>query len=57
VIEALGVAPVFSESYRAKRLPENLSIYFGPPEEYFMAGLTPQETYDRWAAFVSALPP
>ena len=30
-------ASVFLESYRSKRLPENLEIYFGPPEEFFLS--------------------
>jgi hypothetical protein len=30
-------APVFLESYQSRRLPENLDIYFGPPEELFLA--------------------
>ena len=37
---SLDPAPVFGESYRSKRLPENLEIYFGPPEEFFLAGDT-----------------
>jgi hypothetical protein len=34
----LNTAPIFVESYRARQLPENLEIYFGPPEEFFLAG-------------------
>lgn len=30
-------APVFLDSYRSKQLPEHLDIYFGPPEEFFLA--------------------
>jgi hypothetical protein len=30
-------APVFLHSYRTKRQPENLQIYFGPPEEFFLS--------------------
>ncbi|MCC9641601.1 hypothetical protein LOC71_04895 [Rhodopirellula sp. JC740] len=30
-------APVFLDSYRTKQLPENLDIYFGPPEEFFLS--------------------
>jgi hypothetical protein len=30
-------APVFLDAYRSKQLPENLDIYFGPPEEFFLA--------------------
>jgi hypothetical protein len=37
---SLDPAPVFGESYRNKHLPGNLEIYFGPPEEFFLAGDT-----------------
>ena len=37
---SLDPTPVFAESYRNKRLPESLEIYFGPPEEFFLAGDT-----------------
>jgi hypothetical protein len=30
-------APVFLDAYRLKRLPENLDIFFGAPEEFFLA--------------------
>ena len=30
-------APVFLDAYATKHLPENLDIYFGPPEEFFLA--------------------
>jgi hypothetical protein len=36
-LASLKPAPVFLESYRVKVLPENLEIYFGPPEEFFIA--------------------
>jgi hypothetical protein len=29
-------APIFLEAYRSQRLPLNLDIYFGPPEEFFL---------------------
>ncbi|MBL9091142.1 MAG: LYR motif-containing protein [Planctomycetaceae bacterium] len=41
---ALDVATVFLDSYRGKKLPENLDSYFGPPEEFFVAADT-QEPY------------
>ena len=37
---SLDTTPVFGESYRQKQLPENLDIYFGPPEEFFLASDT-----------------
>ncbi|QDT71478.1 hypothetical protein [Lacipirellula limnantheis] len=43
---SLNPSPVFLESYRVKPLPENLDIYFGPPEEFFIAPDT-QELYTR----------
>jgi hypothetical protein len=33
----LKPAPIFLQSYEVKQLPENLDIYFGPPEEFFIA--------------------
>ncbi len=42
----LKPAPVFLQSYQVQRLPENLDIYFGPPEEFFLAPDT-QEPYTR----------
>jgi hypothetical protein len=33
----LNPAPVFLQSYRDQRLPESLEIFFGPPEELFLA--------------------
>jgi hypothetical protein len=43
---SLKPAQVFLDSYRVKPLPENLDIYFGPPEEFFIAPDT-QELYTR----------
>lgn len=37
-LESLNPAPVFLEAYLSQRLPENLELYFGPPEELFAAG-------------------
>jgi hypothetical protein len=45
-LASLNPAPIFLESYRVKRLPENLDIYFGPPEEFFLAPDT-QKRYTR----------
>lgn len=45
-LSSLNPAPVFLESYRVRKLPENLDIYFGPPEEFFIAPDT-QEIYTR----------
>ena len=45
-LASLKPAHAFLESYRVKRLPENLDIYFGPPEEFFIAPDT-QELYTR----------
>jgi len=45
-LASLNPAQVFLDSYRIKRLPENLDIYFGPPEEFFIAPDT-QELYTR----------
>jgi hypothetical protein len=36
-LKSLKPAAVFLQAYRDKRLPENLHIYFGPPEELFLA--------------------
>ncbi len=46
VLCSLKPAPVFLQSYREKRLPEDLEIYFGPPEEFFLAPET-QEMYTQ----------
>ena len=43
-LASLNPAAVFLDSYRSKPLPENLEIYFGPPEEFFIAPDT-QELY------------
>lgn len=43
-LTSLNPAPVFLDSYRVRPLPENLDIYFGPPEECFIASDT-QELY------------
>ena len=43
-LAALKPAPIFLQSYEVKQLPENLDIYFGPPEEFFIAPDT-QELY------------
>src|SRR5262245_37752440 len=43
-LDSLKPAQVFLDSYRIKSLPENLDIYFGPPEEFFIAPET-QEIY------------
>ena len=45
-LASLNPAPVFLESYRSRSLPENLEIYFGPPEEFFIAPDT-QALYTR----------
>ncbi len=45
-LAALEPAPVFLQSYQGKPLPEDLDIYFGPPEEFFLAPDT-QELYTR----------
>ncbi len=36
-LASLNPAPIFLESYLAKRLPEDLDLYFRPPEEFFLA--------------------
>lgn len=45
-LASLNPAPVFLESYRSWRLPENLDLHFGPPEEFFLAPES-QERYTR----------
>ena len=45
-LASLNPASVFLDSYHVRRLPENLDIYFGPPEEFFLAPDT-QELYTR----------
>jgi hypothetical protein len=45
-LTSLKPAAVFLDSYRVKPLPENLNIYFGSPEEFFIAPDT-QEVYTR----------
>lgn len=47
-LASLNPAQVFLESYRVRSLPENLDIYFGPPEEFFIAPETQGlYTHDR----------
>ncbi len=41
---SLKPAQVFLDSYRVRPFPENLDLYFGPPEEFFVAPDT-QERY------------
>lgn len=36
-LASLNPAPVFLQAYHTERLPENLHIYFGVPEEFFIA--------------------
>lgn len=43
-LASLQPAAVFLDSYRCESLPENLDIYLGPPEEFFIAADT-QELY------------
>jgi hypothetical protein len=45
-LTSLNPAPVFLDSYRVRPLPEDLDIYFRPPEEFFLAPDT-QELYTR----------
>jgi hypothetical protein len=45
-LTSLNPAPVFLESYKVRPLPEDLDIYFGPPDEFFIAPDT-QERYTR----------
>jgi hypothetical protein len=45
-LASLNPAQVFLDSYGNGRLPENLDIYFGPPEEFFIAPET-QQVYTR----------
>jgi hypothetical protein len=37
ILASLKPSPVFLEAYRTPRLPEDLDIYFGCPEEFFLA--------------------
>jgi len=53
-LASLNPAQVFLDSYRIRRLPENLDIYFRPPEEFFLAGDS-QEPYTRNSRFVPIL--
>jgi hypothetical protein len=46
-LSSLNPAEVFLDSYRVKRLPESLHIYFGPPEEYFIAARRMQPSIGR----------
>jgi hypothetical protein len=43
-LSALRPAKVFLDSYKKRTLPEHLDVYFGPPEEFFIAPDT-QEPY------------
>ncbi len=43
-VKEMRVAPVFAQSDEVKCLPENLDIFFGPPEEFFIASDS-QEPY------------
>jgi hypothetical protein len=43
-LASLNPASVFLQSYQSRSLPEGLEIYFGPPEELFLAPET-QERY------------
>jgi hypothetical protein len=45
-LASLDPTPIFLESYRVRKLPENLEIHFGPPEEFFIAPDS-QEIYTR----------
>lgn len=36
-LKSLKVAPIFEQSYESRRLPKELDIFFGPPEEFFLA--------------------
>jgi hypothetical protein len=45
-LASLNPAPVFLDSYRNRHLVENVEIYFGPPEEFFIAPET-QALYTR----------
>lgn len=47
-LKTLGVAPMFVQSYNDKRLPRDLDIFFGPPEEFFIEPDTQQlYTHER----------
>lgn len=39
-LASLNPAPVFLQAYESKRLPEDLDIYVGCPEEFFLASDT-----------------
>lgn len=45
-LASLKPAQVFLDSYRFRLLPENLDIYFGPPEEFFLTESS-SEAYTR----------
>ena len=45
-LKQLNPAPVFLDSYHKKQLPENLDIFFGPPEEFFMT-IENQDPYNE----------
>jgi hypothetical protein len=45
-LASLNPVPVFLDTYRLRPLPEDLDIYVGPPEEFFIAPET-QEPYTR----------
>lgn len=36
-LASLNPSPIFLEAYRSRRLPEDLDLYFGCPEEFFLA--------------------
>lgn len=36
-LAALNPAPVFLQAYHTESLPEDLDLYFRPPEEFFLA--------------------
>lgn len=54
-LQALGVARVFLESYRVRRLPEDLDNRFGPPEEFFTLDSSSQSDYDEGGRLVALL--
>ena len=45
-LSSLNPAQIFLESYQTKPIAENLDIFFGPPEEFFIAPDT-QQRYSR----------
>ncbi len=45
-LKSIEVAPIFEQSYESKRLPKELDIFFGPPEEFFLAPDT-QRSYSN----------